>query len=142
MYKVIAIAIYAIPTIFSTYMGFQTPVKAEEKVEVKVAEVVEVDEPESTDLFDKYFGAEANIARAICTAESGLDAKSISPLNKDGSRDHGLCQINDYWQRDKYTNVSELLDEENNIRITKQIRDEWGNWNAWSTYKSGKYKQY
>lgn len=100
-------------------------------------------EPAKTDLYDKYFKEDAPIARAICKAENrAQDASKISKPNHDGSRDYGLCQINDKWQADKYTNTSELLDAENNIRIAKQIHDEWGNWNAWTTYRSGAYKQF
>lgn len=94
------------------------------------------------DLYAKYFGDEANIARAICLAENGTQQPDrVSGKNKDGSRDHGLCQINDKWQRDKFENVEQLHDPEFNIKVAKQIRDEWGNWNAWTTYRTGAYKK-
>ncbi len=35
----------------------------------------------------------------------------LSPPNKGGSRDHGFCQINDYWHRDK-VNDSRFKDEQ------------------------------
>lgn len=94
------------------------------------------------DLFETYFKSEANIARAICRAESGLNAKAISKVNRDGSRDWGICQINDRAHRNKYQSTEQLLDPEFNVKTAKQIRDSWESWNAWTVYKSGAYKKY
>jgi len=120
----------------------QEPQQAQASADLPPSRTPEATATPEPDLFVKYFGDEADTARAICTAESGLNPDAVSKPNRDGSRDHGICQINDKWQADKFTNTAELLDKENNIKIAKQIRDEWGNFNAWSVYKSGKYKQF
>lgn len=57
-------------------------------------------------------------------------------MNSDGSKDFGLWQINDYWQRDKFDDTAELLDAETNTKIAYQIWQEWGNFNAWSSWKN------
>lgn len=78
---------------------------------------------------------------AICRAESGL-TNAISKPNYNGSIDYGICQINDQAQRKRYGDVSELLNVENNIRISSDIYRSWEGWGAWSVYNSGVYKKY
>jgi hypothetical protein len=95
-------------------------------------------------LFQRHFGREWRTAKAICTAESGLDPRAVSPRNGDrwGSRDHGLCQLNDHWQAKYYSDLSELYDPENNVRIMAAIRRGWGGFGAWTTFKAGTYRRY
>lgn len=75
---------------------------------------------------------------AICKAESGL-RNVVSKPNTNGSRDYGICQVNDSAQRNRYKNVTELLDIENNIRISSDIYRSWEGWGAWSVYNSKRY---
>ncbi len=119
--------------------------------------------PDPTDLFDKHFGKEAHIARAIAKAEnrsgdpkamntnrdySGLPNKPWKQEFPNGSEDYGLMQINLFWNwekvpgRTKAEKITWIQNPNNNIKLAKQIRDSWGNYSAWSTYKNGKYKQY
>jgi hypothetical protein len=119
--------------------------------------------PEVSDLFETHFGKEAGIARAIAKAENYAGEPKAINTNHDrqslpdkpwtqyfpnGSEDYGLMQINLFWNwpkvpgETKAEKVEWIQDPENNIKLAKQIRDGWGNYNAWSTYKSGKYKKY
>ncbi len=119
--------------------------------------------PTVSDLFDSHFGKEAVIAKAIAKAENYAGEPKAVNTNHDsqslpdkpwkqyfpnGSEDYGLMQINLFWNwpkvpgETKAEKVEWIQDPENNIKLAKQIRDGWGNYNAWSTYKSGKYKKY
>ena len=119
--------------------------------------------PAIPELFTKYFGSEARTARAIAKAENYAADPKASHTNSDfnglpnkpwkhhfakGSEDHGIMQLNLFWNWEKIPGetkeekITWLQDPENNIKLAKQIRDGWGNYGAWSTYKSGKYKKY
>lgn len=95
---------------------------------------------QTTDLFDKYFGEEADLMRAICTAESGLKNIPSKNVNSNGTQDHGICQIND-MHADKAGGVENLYNPEINVKVAKQIRDTQG-LTAWTVYKSGAYRKY
>lgn len=43
-----------------------------------------------------YYGVSPDLLRAIATVESNLDPGAVN-INRDGSRDIGLMQINDRW---------------------------------------------
>ena len=94
------------------------------------------------DLFDKYFGSEANIARAIAQAESGMRADVVSRKNRNGTQDRGIMQINSCHADKVGGDLASLLDPETNIRIAKQIRDSWEGFNAWTTFNSKAYLAY
>ena len=119
--------------------------------------------PDSTDLFDRYFGSEANVARAIAKAENLTGDPLLVLLNSDhatlpdkpwkryfphGSEDYGVMQINLFWNWELVPGDSNqakaqwLMNPLNNIQIAKQIRDDWGNITAWSTYNNRTYKQF
>jgi len=102
-------------------------------------------QPTIDDWFDKYFGADAKIARAICQSESGLKADSMNKtLNKDGSWDIGTCQINlqAHWDKipgdTKDDKVHWLTMPELNIAVAKLVYDSQG-WTAWTDYKNKRY---
>jgi soluble lytic murein transglycosylase-like protein len=105
-------------------------------------QINEFDGGETGDLFDKYFGSEANIARAIAQAESGMNAGAVSKLNWNGTRDWGVMQINSCHADKVGGNLELLKDLETNIRVAKEIRDSWSGWTAWTVYNSGEYKKY
>ena len=119
--------------------------------------------PALGDLYDRYFGSEAVIARAIGKAENLTGDPLLVHLNGDhatlpdkpwkryfphGSEDYGLMQINLFWNWEivpgdsKQAKAQWLMNPTNNIEIAKQIRDDWGNFTAWSTYNNRTYKQF
>ena len=84
----------------------------------------------------KYFKPEdVRIALWVIEHESRGVANRISPPNNDKhhSKDYGLFQINNYWQRNRFNNESELLDAETNVRLASQIKNDSG-WTAWTSY--------
>lgn len=111
-------------------------------------QVIYLDDMPAADYFDKYFGQDARIARAICQSESGLKVDSVnSKLNRDRSTDIGICQINlqAHWHKipgstykEKYNS---LLSPEINVAVAKLVYDSQG-WFAWTDYRNGKYNRY
>lgn len=91
-------------------------------------------------IYDVFGADEGKIMYAICRAESGLDPKAVCN-NKNKSVDRGLCQINSI-HKNKVNNLDDLFDPAINIKVAKQIRDEWGSFEPWVTYKTGKYLKY
>ena len=79
----------------------------------------------------RVFGEEAHIALSIAKAESGLNCKVISKPNKNGTKDSGLFQLNSAF----HPYIPDCLE---NMLRAKKIRDQWGNYNAWSVCKNGK----
>lgn len=88
-------------------------------------------------LFVQYFGAQAAIAKAICTAESGLNPTAVSRTH-----DYGLCQINAVHRKRVGGDVSKLFDPETNIRVAADIYRDNGGWHPWTVYRTGAYKRY
>ncbi len=88
-------------------------------------------------LFQKYFGANWKMARAICTAESGLNPNAVSRTN-----DHGLCQVNWPSHYNKVSKLSDLYDPEINLQVSARISGNGINWNPWTVYKTGAYLKF
>lgn len=91
-------------------------------------------------LIKDIFGKDADIAIAVFTAESGLRCNAESGINKNGTRDHGIAQIND-------VNIAKFhgkdpLDCKANLEVAKSMFDSWGGWGAWSAYNNGSYKAF
>jgi hypothetical protein len=88
------------------------------------------------------------IATAISIAENGSgDPAALSGLNRNGSRDLGLWQINSGWWP-QFGGQQALTDSLNNARAAISIYGRQG-WCAWSTYESscgaghtGTYRQF
>ena len=74
---------------------------------------------------------------AIMEAESGCNPEAVNTSNRDGSTDTGLMQINSIHG----IPASELLDPSKNIATAWTIYKKQG-LKAWSTFTSGKYKQF
>lgn len=146
LFKVL-VSVWLIYGIWCVVADCNRPSKSPQPAPVEAKEITEVTEiPVETpipepDLFEKYFGSEANIARAIAQAESG-NRDVISKPNWNGSRDYGRMQINSIHADKVNGDLNALLDPETNIRVAKQIRDSWQGWNAWTVFRSGKYKNY
>lgn len=122
-------------------------VKAEAPREVR--EVVARDRVETPqEVIRRVFGADARVMTAICESEGSWNAEAMNTtLNKDGSWDIGICQINLKWNWDKIPGetkdekVQNLKDPKTNIEVAKKVFDSQGFW-AWSDYKNGKYKNH
>lgn len=155
----ITVATYFLSTIEVSYKPFESKNAAEAKTELPLngatsfesADIprdVEAREVTRGDLFDKYFGKDSRIIRAICKSESGLKADSMNKtLNKDKTWDIGYCQINVDWNA-KYIpgetraeKIENLKNPETNVMVAKRVYDSQG-WTAWSDFKNGKYLRY
>ena len=82
-------------------------------------------------------------AYAICMAESGgVASKDNAGLNRDGSTDYGLMQINSIHADMVDGNLERLRDPQVNIKVAYSISRAVTDWTAWSAYNNGKYKQF
>lgn len=88
------------------------------------------------------FSEDCLVALAVSKAEnhSRECARDNKGMNKDGTVDIGIFQINAYWHRDKATQ-EELRDCKTNILVAKQIKDRSG-WFPWVTYQTKSYLKY
>ncbi len=155
-------SINAQPSLAAPSISVETPALAH--VEVATAQPSEAPTPQpKVDLFEKHFGKEAGIARAIAKAENRTGNPAAVNINSDyaglpdkpwrryfpnGSEDYGLMQVNLFWNWErvpgdtKRAKAEWLIDPEHNIQTAKQIRDDWDNFTAWSTYNNRTYKQF
>lgn len=90
----------------------------------------------------EVFGEDGDMAYAIAMCESRLNPKAFNDNTTWGGvgRDKGIFQINDYY----HPQVSEecVYDYKCNIDYAKELRDSWGNWNAWSCFKFDMHLQF
>lgn len=103
--------------------------------------VATVEEAHPSSLVDKIkqaFPEEPEIAVAIAMCESRLNPLAEGDTHME-YHSFGLYQINQTWH--KYSKET-LTNPDENIRIAKEIRNRWGNWNAWSCYKYQYYQKY
>ena len=130
-----------------SHLEYRPPVKPVPVVEAKEQEwqfpkeYYSADKPWNEDYFDKYFKKDAKIMRAICQAESGLNPKAISKINRNKTRDYGICQINSIHADHVDGDLNRLLDEETNIRVSAEILKDQG-FNAWTVFNNGSYKKF
>lgn len=77
---------------------------------------------------------------AIAGAESSWHSESVSPPNRDGSRDRGLFQINDHAHADLLRRF-DWRDPRGNTEMAYIV---WrpGNYHAWTTYFNGAYLRF
>lgn len=109
-------------TLVSSTSTDTSPVRATSEIEAKILKAFDNDP----------------VSVAVAKCESQLDPTRIG--DTDFHRPSvGLFQINQYYH--PYT-TKELQDADRNIEIAKNIKDRWGNWNAWSCYKFGYYQKY
>jgi hypothetical protein len=84
-----------------------------------------------------------HIAYAICMAESGgIPHKNNAGLNRDGSVDYGLMQINSIHADMVGGNLPSLYDPATNMRIAYRLSKGGTDWTPWSTFNSGRYLKY
>ena len=95
--------------------------------------------PTLTEYIDEVFGANSKTAYAIMMSESEGFAKATN-LNKNGSRDHGYWQINDF----AHPTVSKACKEDIfcSTNYAYKLYKQRGNFTAWYGYTNGSYKKY
>lgn len=86
---------------------------------------------------------DTNIAYAICMAESrGVATKDNAGLNKDGSTDYGLMQINSVHADMVKGNLKSLFNPKTNVRVAYALSHHGHDWTAWTTYNNGDYREF
>lgn len=75
------------------------------------------------------------MALAISQAENGTRQCNRIHVNKNGTLDYGVFQVNSIH------GSTELLDCRKNIEVAYQIFKKSG-WSPWVTFKNGAYKKY
>lgn len=88
------------------------------------------------------FGRDCRIALAIQRAENAQGKCEIYHYNSDGSLDWGYFQINTVHLHRSDLNLRDLLDCKANIDFAYTLYVEKGGFTPWSTYNSGKYRQF
>lgn len=85
-----------------------------------------------------------NMAMAIMQAENvGCNpAIDNAGLNRDGSVDYGLFQVNSIHADMVAGDLESLRTPSVNVAIAYSLSHHGTNWTAWSTYKNGKYLRY
>ena len=96
--------------------------------------------PKWKDLVSRYFpNEEVNNALNVMFKESSGNPTGTPNVNKNGSKDYGLMQINDIHAPEikakfGYT-MDDMLDPEKNIRVAQWLWNRFG-WKPWSTAES------
>lgn len=91
----------------------------------------------------KAYKWDINTAYAICMAESrGVAHKDNAGLNRDGSVDYGLMQINSVHADMVNGDLESLRDPKVNIRIAYSLSRQGTDWTAWTTYNNGQYREF
>lgn len=76
-------------------------------------------------------------------AESGgVASKDNAGLNRDGSTDYGLMQVNSIHADMVGGDLELLRDPAVNVKIAYALSKGGSNWTPWSTYNNGKYLQF
>ena len=78
-------------------------------------------------------------AVAVALAESSGFTKALL-VNENCTRDRGLWQINDYWHPE--VSEQQAFDPAQNAKAAYDISDQGTDWDQWSTWESGAYKDY
>jgi hypothetical protein len=101
--------------------------------EVQAQEIEPTPSPEELVIAEikEVFGKDGDDAVRVFTCESKLKSKCNDGLNKNGSVDCGIAQVNSVHGVSRKW----LLKPEINIRVAKQLFDEQG-WNPWRSSNS------
>lgn len=125
----------------SPVVDTQSPSENGESVTVKTNTKGDCESPVAPQVEVKIrqaFPEDPDTAVAIAKCESQLDPTRIGDAHMQFPS-IGLFQINQTWHK---FDTKTLQNPDENIRIAKDIKDRWGNWNAWSCYKFGFYQKY
>ena len=90
----------------------------------------------------RQFGADCRIALAIQRAENPQGKCEIYHYNSNGTLDWGYFQINTVHLERPGLNLRDLLDCKANIDFAYQLYQEKGGFSPWSTFKSGRYREF
>ena len=90
----------------------------------------------------RKFGPDCRVALAIQRAENPQGKCEIYHYNTDGTLDWGYFQINTVHLKRPGLNLRDLLDCRANIDFGWQLYQESHGFTPWSTYNSGKYRQF
>ncbi len=90
----------------------------------------------------RQFGSDCRVALAIQRAENPKGKCEIYHYNFDGTLDWGYFQINTVHLKRPGLNLRDLLDCKANIDFAYQLFREKHGFSPWSTYTSGKYRQF
>lgn len=91
----------------------------------------------------KGYDWDIRTAYAICMAESGgIAHRDNAGLNRDGSVDYGLMQINSIHADMVAGDLERLRDPATNIKIAYSLSKGGQDWTPWSAYNNGKYLQW
>lgn len=83
-----------------------------------------------------------DVAMAVMQAESGCNPiRDNAGLNRDGSVDYGLFQVNSVHAAMVGGDLEKLRDPATNVRIAFAVYSGSG-WRAWSVFNSGSYLRY
>jgi hypothetical protein len=135
--------------------SFQNPVQLELRWPVVISERSSGDENQSAradqqgrplTAWQQYacrkFGADCRVALAIQRAENLGGKCEIYHYNTDGTLDWGYFQINTVHLKRPGLNLRDLLDCKANIDFAYFLFQESKGFTPWSTYNSGRYRQY
>jgi hypothetical protein len=136
-------------------VSLQTPLQIQVQWPIVISEQAASDEAEKAradqhghqlSAWQQYacvkFGSNCRVALAIQRAENLPGKCEIYHYNSDGTLDWGYFQINTVHLKRPGLNLRDLLDCKANIDFAYQLFQERGNFTAWSTYNSGKYRQF
>ena len=100
------------------------------------------------DLFDKYFGKDARVMRAVCEAENQeknpLTIGDLKHTFWQGGKQYGmsvgLCQVR--IMPDRNITIEEMQNPEHNIEYSKHALFDHGGFKHWTKYNNGEYKRF
>jgi hypothetical protein len=126
---------------------FQWPLVVEEKIGSADAEQARADQHgRPLSAWQEYacrkFGSDCRIALAIQRAENPQGKCETYHYNSDGTLDWGYFQINTVHLKRPGLNLRDLLGCKSNIDFAYQLFQEKGGFTPWSTYNSGRYRQF
>jgi hypothetical protein len=90
----------------------------------------------------RKFGSDCRVALAVQRAENLAGKCEIYHYNSDGTLDWGYFQINTVHLKRPGLNLRDLLDCKANIDFAYQLFQESRGFTPWSTYNSGRYRQF
>jgi len=151
-FYILTSAVYAINEFFSTHelifqnivsIDFQSPIRVVERVKPS-PEIIQVFPntpltPTQQYICDK-FGPACKMALAVAKAENGTWQCDRFGINKNGTADFGLFQINSIHLKKGYS-LAELIDCKKNVDIAYELFKAQG-WNPWVAYTSKAYLKF
>lgn len=128
-------------------MNLQWPLVVEERINSEDAAQARADQHgRPLTAWQEYacrkFGTDCRIALAVQRAENPQGKCEIYHYNSDGTLDWGYFQINTVHLQRPGLNLRDLLDCKANIDFAHQLYQEKKGFTPWSTYNSGRYRQF